>query len=177
MEMERLKRIVDYIRMEVIDQKRTLGELKNELEKKFGIESNDIEEVKNCILLKPNIIIQENKEVRAIFTNLYIVIQNDIVRCIVLEQEYNAIVSNSVEQRYYYDKENELFVSTVKFETPMILSLDFETMIKYNGKFIYQDRYKTKEEAKEFNDKIFNQIVNGEKNIIEIAEEYNDEII
>lgn len=177
MKIEKLKMIVDYIRVEAIGQKRTLEELKKELEENFGMKSNDIEKAQNSILLKPNIIIQENKEGRVIFTNLYIVIQNDVVKCLVLEQEHNAIVSNSIKQRYYYDRENELFVSTVEFETPMILSLNFETMIKYNGKFIYQDRYKTKEEAKEFNEMIFNQIVKGEKNIIDVAEEYNDEIM
>lgn len=175
MEMENLKRIVNYIREEVIDQKRTLEELKNELEEKFGIKSSDIEKVENYILLKTNIITQENKEVRVSFTNFYIVIQNDIVKCMVLEQEYKGIVSDSVKQKYYYDKENELFVSTVEFKTPMLFSMNFETMIKYNGEFIYQDRYTTKEEAEEFNDKIFNQIVKGEKTIIEIVEECNEE--
>ena len=178
MEIENLKKIVEYIKEKVIGKKRTIEELKNELLEKFDLEKKDIiEETKKYIFIKLNIILQENKEGKVTFKNLYIVFQNDIVKCIILEQEYNAIVSNSVKQRYYYDKENELFVSTVKIETSMLFSLNYETMIKYNGKFIYQDRYKKREEGEEFNNKIFNQIVNEETSIADIAEEYNSEII
>lgn len=177
MKIENLKKMVDYIKEETIGQKRTINELKNELLEKFDLEKKDIEETKRYIFIKLDIILQENKEGKVTFKNLYIVFQNDIVKCIILEQEHNAIVSNSVKQRYYYDKENELFVSTVKIETPMLFSLNYETMIKYNGKFIYQDRYKKREEGEEFNNKIFNQIVNEETSITDIAEEYNSEII
>lgn len=111
MEIENLKRVVNYIREEVIDQKRTLEELKNELQEKFGIESDDIRKVENYILLKPNIIIQENKEGRVRFTNFYIVIQNDIVKNIILEQEHNNMILTSLKQRYYYDKEHELLIN------------------------------------------------------------------
>ena len=50
----------------------------------------------------------------------------------------------------------------------------YETMIKYNGEFFYQDRCATEEETIEFNDKIFDEIVNSGKTIQEIKKIYSE---
>ena len=59
-------------------------------------------------------------------------------------------------------------------ENMILYNLCYETMIKYNGEFFFQDRYSKKEEAISFNDAIFAQIIN-DKTIEEIKEIYDSQ--
>lgn len=84
------------------------------------------------------------------------------------------MIIESMMQRYFFDKENELFVSSVTiddFKEPKTYT--YETMMKYNDKYFFQERYKNQEKALEMNNKIFNEIVK-EKSIKDIKKEYEE---
>jgi len=68
----------------------------------------------------------------------------------------------------YIDKENVLFVSSVKMDENLAYNnLCYETIMSYNGNFFYQHKNSIKEATIDFYNNIFNEILNG-KSIEEI---------
>ena len=103
-----------------------------------------------------------------------VILRDNTIKYFVLEQSFSAVVYDGIIQRHYFDKENDLLVSSVYLgDVQMLFNMNYETMMKYNNTFIYQDRYKVSEEAHEFNNKIHDEIIKG-KTIEDIKKTYKN---
>lgn len=169
---EKLYKIVDLFRNKLIGQQVDIKTIKKELSKITMINNIDVKD--NYIDIKIEDLIIGDKITNSIFNQFELALKDNIIVYLILEQSYSTYSIQAQKQRYYFDKENELFVSSVKMEgIPMLFDLNCETMIKYNNNFIYQCRHENVEAAVELNNKIFDEIING-KTIEEIKNEYRN---
>ncbi len=172
---KQLSEFVSEFRDKYIGKQIEIQEIKKLLNDNYQAKINDSVENKNIVSIDIKPVKMQDHEKNICINRLNIITRKGIIAYLVVEQEFTSVMVNSVRQRYYFDKENELFVSSVKMDENMILyNLCYETMIKYNGEFFFQDRYSKKEEAISFNDAIFAQIIN-DKTIEEIKEIYDSQ--
>lgn len=152
-----------------------IQQIKTMLNDTYQAKVKDIMENENVVSINIDTVNMMDHEMNICISKLDIIVREGIIAYLIVEQETNSIMINSVKQRYYFDKENELFVSSIKMDEKMAWNnLCYETMMKYNEKFFYQDRYSMKEAAINFNNDIFDEIRNG-KTIEEIKEIYSSE--
>lgn len=172
---KQLSEFVSEFRNKYIGKPIDIQEIKKLLNNNYQAQINDIIENKNIVSIDIEPVNMQDHEMNICINRLNVITRKDIIAYLVVEQETTSVMINSVKQRYYFDKENELFVSSVKMDEKIVLNnVCYETMINYNGKFFYQDRYSIKEEAISFNDAIFAQIIN-DKTIEEIKEIYDSQ--
>ena len=172
--MEQLNIIVETIRNEFLGKEINIKKLEEEIFAKSNIKIQSINNDNNYIKIIIDDIVMKNKEHEVIINTIYLIIRKNIVTYLVIEQKYESMIIESVMQRYFFDKENELFVSSVTiddFKEPKTYT--YETMMKYNDKYFFQERYKNQEKALEMKNKIFNEIVK-EKSIEDIKKEYEE---
>ena len=172
---KQLSEFISEFRNKYIGKQIDLEEIKELLNNNYQTKINEIIENKNMITIDIEPINIQDHEMNISISRLNVITRKDIITYLVVEQKTTSIMINSVKQKYYFDKENELFVSSVKMDEKIVLyNACYETMIKYNGEFFYQDRYATEDETIKFNDKIFDEIVNSDKTIQEIKEIYSE---
>ena len=169
---EKVVKLVNSFRDKLIGQEFDINTIKSEIPADIVI--NNISENGNLVSFEIDKITITDMEKQNNIKRFEVVLQDNTIKYFVLEQSFSTIMFESLIQRYYFDKENELFVSSVYLgDVPMIFNMNYETMMKYNNSFIYQDRYTEAEEAYEFNNKIHDEIING-KTIEDIKETYNN---
>ncbi len=172
---KQLSEFVSEFRNKYIGKQMNIQEIKKLLNDNYKTKINNIIEDKNMVSINIEPVKMHNHEMNICVNRLNVITRKGIIDYLVVEQETTSAMINSVRQRYYFDKENELFVSSVKMDEKMVFNnVCYETMISYNGKFFYQNRYSMQEAAVTFNDDIFNQIVN-DKTIEEIKEMYDSQ--
>lgn len=172
---KQLSEFVSEFRDKYIGKQMDIQEIKKLLNDNYQTKINDIIEDKNIVSIDIEPVNIQDHEMNICINRLNVITRKDIITYLVAEQETTSVMINSVKQKYYFDKENELFVSSVKMDEKIALfNACYETMIKYNGEFFYQDRCATEEETIEFNDKIFDEIVNSGKTIQEIKKIYSE---
>lgn len=169
---EKIIKLVNVFREKLIGQSFNVDVIKSEIPNEIVI--NDVCENGNLVIFETDYITMMEMEVQRSVNKFGIILQDNIIKYFILEQESLGPVLTSQKQRYYFDKENELFVSSVKLENvQMLFDMNYETMMKFNNRFFYQDRYKESDEAINFNNKILDEIING-KSLEEIKEFYNN---
>lgn len=174
MNSKQLSEFTVEFRNNYIGKQMDVQEIKKLLNDNYQTKIKDIMEKENTVSIDIEPVNMQDHEMNICINKLDLVVREGIIGYLVVEQETTSVMINSVKQKYYFDKENELFVSSVKMDEKMAWdNLCYETMISYNGKFFYQDRYSMKEAAINFNDDIFNQIVSG-KTIEEIKGIYDE---
>ena len=175
MNNKQLSEFTNEFRNKNLGKEINIQEIKKILNENYQTKINDIVENENIVSIDIEPINMIDHEMNICINKLDVIMRKGIIAYLVIEQETYSVMINSVKQKYYFDKENELFVSSVKMNEKMIWNnLCYETMISYNGKFFYQNRYSMQEAAVTFNDDIFNQIVN-DKTIEEIKEMYDSQ--
>lgn len=168
----KLYKAIDILRNSLIGQEFDTNKLKKEVSK--AVEIKNIGQKENFVNIKIEDLFIGDKVTSIIINQFGLILKNNVIMYLVVEQNYSTYSIQAQKQRYYFDKENELFVSSVKMEgIPMLFNLNCETMIKYNNKFIYQNRHENVEEAVELNNNIFNEIMNG-KTLEEIKNKYRN---
>lgn len=172
---KQLSEFVNEFRNKYIGKQMNIQEIKKLLNDNYQTKINDIIEDKNIVSIDIEPVNMQDHEMNICISRLNVITRKDIITYLVVEQKTTSVMINSVKQKYYFDKENELFVSSVKMDEKIALfNACYETMISYNGKFFYQNRHSIQEIAVTFNDDIFKQIVN-DKTIEEIKEMYDSQ--
>lgn len=174
MNNKQLSEFTNEFRNKNLGKEINIQEIKKILNENYQTKINDIVENENIVSIDIEPINMIDHEMNICINKLDVIMRKGIIAYLVIEQETYSVMINSVKQKYYFDKENELFVSSVKMNEKMIWNnLCYETMISYNGKFFYQDRYTKEEAAVDFNNNIFDEITNG-KTIQQIKELYSN---
>ncbi len=174
MNNKQLSEFISEFRNMYIGKEISMQEIKKILNDDYHTKINEIIENENIVNVDIEPINMMDHEMNICINKLDIIRKEGIIVYLVIEQETTSIMITSVKQKYYFDKENELFVSSVKMNEGMILNnLCYETMISYNGKFFYQERESMEEAAINLNNNIFNEIKNG-RTIEEIKELYSN---
>ena len=174
MNNKQLSEFISEFRNMYIGKEISMQEIKKILNDDYHTKINEIIENENIVNVDIEPINMMDHEMNICINKLDIIRKEGIIVYLVIEQETTSIMITSVKQKYYFDKENELFVSSVKMNEGMILNnLCYETMISYNGQFFYQERESMEEAAINLNNNIFNEIKNG-RTIEEIKELYSN---
>lgn len=169
---EKVVKLVNSFRDKLIGQDFDIDTIKSEIPECIVI--NNISENGDLVSFEiDNITIME-MEIERNINKFEVILKDNLTKYLVLEHSYSSFMFESQIQRHYFDKDNELLVSSVYLgDVPMLFNMNYETMMKYNNKFFYQDRYTKSEEAINFNNKIHDEILNG-KTLEEIKETYNN---
>jgi len=169
---EKLVKLVNIFKEKYIGTELNVEMIKNEISTFMTIE--EVREYPNFVIFEIHDLIFGDNNIKTDIREFRILVENKKIKYLVLEQSTYSNMVNSIKQRYYYDKENFLFVSSIKMEEVlMLMNLCIETTIKYNQETVYIDRHEDKQEAIDFNDKILSEVVGG-KTIEEIKELYNN---
>ena len=137
MNNKQLSEFTNEFRNKYIGKEINMQEIKKILNDNYKTKINDIIENENIVSIDIEPINMIDNKMNICIKKLEVIIKKGIIVYLVVEQETTSIMSNSIKQKYYFDKENELFVSSVKMNEKMIWNnLCYETMISYNGKFL-----------------------------------------
>ena len=169
---QKLVELVNLFRSKLIGKDFNIDEIKGEIARDFVI--NNISEDDDVVSFEIDKYLIPNMEMDIEIKKFEVILRDNTIKYFVLEQSFSAVVYDGIIQRHYFDKENDLLVSSVYLgDVQMLFNMNYETMMKYNNTFIYQDRYKVSEEAHEFNNKIHDEIIKG-KTIEDIKKTYKN---
>ena len=169
---EKVVKLVNSFRDKIIGKEFDIDTIKSEIPEDIVIKN--ISEDGNLVSFEIDKITIIDMERQNNIKKFEIILKDNTIKYFVLEQSFSSFMYESLIQRYYFDTQNELFVSSVYLgDVPMLFDMNYETMIKFNNKFIYQDRYTEEEEAYAFNNKIHDEIING-RTLEDIKKTYNN---